>query len=152
MSTSSAGDSQLLRLPLDDILAQKAHIQLLSPVRTVWILACTENGAETVDAETPVNLSIQCKEDAWRFAERNGLLESVIKYTELAREYFRTVGSTYCRLVQDPETSDRYLSMVVNVTGSFEDIIESEDRFRSELVRGFSASVLYLLRLSFCAT
>ena len=130
MLTSNSCESGPLRLPLNDLLAERENVQLLSPPGTVWILRAEGKGSESPDPIAPVNFAIQCADETWQFAESNGLLQAVMKYTGLANHFFKIVGSASCRLSQDPETNERFLTLDISITGSFDDILSSEDRFR----------------------
>lgn len=151
MSAWKSALPEPIRLALADTVNHKAQVQLLSPVETLWILTTTADQSEAHEPAPPLDLAVQCKEDAWQFADRNGLVQPVITYTKLARKFFTVVGSTDCRIAKDPETNEKFLVLHMNISGSLEDILSSEDRFRSSLVRAIAPEKLYHIRFSYNA-
>jgi hypothetical protein len=97
----------------------------------------------------PEGLKIDCDQEAWDFAESKDLLPVLMSYTALAAKAFQLTGLPSCQFKQDPENDDRYLSIRLEVKGEVEQVLDAEDRFRSQLIDLISGEKLYLLRLAY---
>jgi len=97
----------------------------------------------------PEGLKLDCDQEAWDFAESKGLLPVLMSYTALAAKAFQLAGLPSCQFKQDPENDDRYLSIRLEVKGEVEQVLDAEDRFRSQLIDLISGEKLYLIRLAY---
>jgi hypothetical protein len=122
---------------------QSIPASLSAPVRPQWQ---TEKGVPSTSHGT-----VLCHEQTWVFASKSGLLRAIHDYVGLLETHFRVQGIPYCRHVQDPETNDQYIYVEVDVSGTDDQILQSEDQFRRALIRRFRPDELYPLRLAYNA-
>jgi hypothetical protein len=127
---------------------ENAHI---CQAQKVWREAPISNPAGQIDHVDSPRIFVVCQKEAFAFASNKKLLDSLLRYARLLAESFRVSGMAYCRHTQDPETSDQYLCLYIDIIGTDEEILNSEDLFRRELIQLFRPDELYVFRLSYNA-
>jgi hypothetical protein len=115
----------------------------------VYAFPRSKGAFDVPEISMPEGLKIDCDQEAWNFAESKDLLPVLMSYTALAAKAFQLTGFPSCQFKQDPENDDRYLSIRLEVKGEVEEVLDAEDRFRSQLIDLISGEKLYLLRLAY---
>jgi len=107
------------------------YTQILFSRHEAWAIAEVSESTCKVQLEVSGKLSLRCDEETWNFVDRNKLIGHMMAYVMMAANCFKLTESPSCRLIHDPENDDQYLLADMYIKGDIEEILGSEDRFRS---------------------
>jgi hypothetical protein len=109
-----------------------------------------EDNKQSIDAyPTVAPVDVKISEEATAFCEVHSLKGHLLKAVELAKKYFSSLAAITADVEQDPESDEKWITLIVTVSGTADSILASYNDYSSEWVSSVPSPDRYAIRISF---
>ena len=99
--------------------------------------------------QTVARVDVEFSSEAKAFCETNSLSAYLQKAIDLAKKCFSSLTGLAANVEQDPESDEKWITLMVTASGTVDSILASYNHYSSEWVSSVPAPYRYMIRLSF---
>jgi hypothetical protein len=118
----------------------------MNVAKTLSVDATNRTLSEPVGAGAQAEIKLS--QEAEGFCETNGLEKQLQMAIDLAKKCFPSLGRLSADVEHDPDSDDKWITLVVTLTGIADEILSACNNYSSEWVACVPSSQRYMIRVS----